>query len=350
MAHGELRRDEDDHQDGAGDGEAADDAEPPGASRPRPAGVDEPLERDRRHHGERECGAHAGRDTPRTCGGPVRHAERDEGMLHRGRASTCACRASPTRRVHQRRGSRARTAARTRPSPSRNGATVIPSSPSDRTTPVASATSAASPRRSRAKPGVRRHRCGVHPPRQRHAERELRQPRDEDRAPRPGIEVVVEQEQTRGASHEPDRQAGGQESRRAEPAERGPQQRVHRAQLDQQPDVPPRRREVVELVRRHPHPQQIEPERALRGVETAPQEQARHQEEEMGRPPQRIDAQRAPAPEVAQRRASAPTLRASSPQVSPKPPTIRKSPHALVAGPADPAHQIRAGCRASPVP
>ena len=60
----------------------------------------------------------------------------------------------------------------------------------------------------------------------------------------------------------------------------------------------------------------------------------------MGRPPQRIDAQRAPAPEFAQRERGAHAARQQPPR-EPEAADDQEEPDALVAGPADPAHEIQ---------
>ena len=233
VPHDDLSRDEQ-HQDGR---QAA---RPPAhgagteAPQPRQARADDPLERERRR-ARSSASAIATPAAIRAAPAVECRAarERDERLVRQEERVRVPAEpaedAAPADR--RRRGWRARRAARRRPRRAGTAPPSCPSRTSDRTVPTThSARARASRVAARAQPGVGRRRRGVHPARQRHAERELRQPGDEDRAPRPGIEVVVEDEQAR-----PPRTTNATASvtarKRAvaEPAEHGPEQRVDRA-------------------------------------------------------------------------------------------------------------------------
>src|SRR5262249_9571400 len=156
----------------------------------------------------------------------------------------------------------------------------------------------------------------------------------------PGVEValesVIERQQAGAANREGDGERPGEESPRAGTPQCDPEERVDRAELDEQTDVPPRRCEVVELVRREPHAEPVETEGAGGRLEPATEQQARNEKEQVRGPPQGVDAQRAAAPELAHRQRDADAANEESPRQA-EAPGNQEEADALVARPADPA-------------
>jgi hypothetical protein len=169
-----------------------------------------------------------------------------------------------------------------------------------------------------------------------HTERELGQPRDEDRAALPGIEIAVERDEAERTSGEPERARCGEDRPRTEAAKRGPQQRHDRIQLQQQPDVPPRGHERVHRLREKADARRAEHERR---PEFRKREQGADEQHRMRAEPERIDA-RGPR---AKERAGGDALDPAPARARGQTETARdqKERDALIADPADVAHGRR---------